>query len=133
MSKTVEGSYINLTDSLETIKERLAGVPTDSGKGEKVPDSGGVANLLALVELIEGKEKRESYEEKYRGEGIRYLGLKESLAEAIYESLKPIQEKRKYFEEKPEEVDRIIEGGAKKAREIARGTLDEVKKAMGLI
>lgn len=34
MSKSVEGSYINLTDSLEEIKSKLAKVPTDSGKGE---------------------------------------------------------------------------------------------------
>ena len=34
MSKSVEGSYIALTDDLETIKKKLAGVPTDSGKGE---------------------------------------------------------------------------------------------------
>src|SRR3989344_2612228 len=37
MSKSVEGSFIALTDELETIKKKLASVPTDSGKGEKVP------------------------------------------------------------------------------------------------
>src|SRR3990167_2407180 len=36
MSKSVEGSFINLTDDLETIKKRLAGAPTDSGKGKKI-------------------------------------------------------------------------------------------------
>jgi tryptophanyl-tRNA synthetase len=36
MSKSVEGSYINLTDDLETIKEKLASAPTDSGKGDLV-------------------------------------------------------------------------------------------------
>lgn len=33
MSKSVEGSYILLTDDLETVKARLSKVPTDSGKG----------------------------------------------------------------------------------------------------
>jgi tryptophanyl-tRNA synthetase len=33
MSKTVEGSFIAITDDLETINKRLAGAATDSGKG----------------------------------------------------------------------------------------------------
>src|SRR5258708_22999736 len=31
MGKSIEGSYINLADDLETIKKKLAKVPTDSG------------------------------------------------------------------------------------------------------
>lgn len=131
MSKSVEGSYINLTDSLETIKDRLAGAPTDSGKGDKIPESGGVANLLKFVELFEGLEKRKEYERMYTSEGIRYGDLKSELAEAIYKELKPIQEKRKYYEEHPEEVDAIIKDGARRAREIAEETVAEVKRKMG--
>ena len=132
MSKSVEGSYINLTDDLETIKKRLAGAPTDSGKGEKVLEKGGVANLLTLVELFQGKGKREEYEKAYLGEGIRYSELKDGLAKAIFEELKPIQERRKKYEENPGLVDKILEEGALKARAVARATLDETKKAMGL-
>src|ERR1035437_6974497 len=41
MAKSVEGSYINLTDDLETIKSKLAKVPTDSGQmGGSVPNKG---------------------------------------------------------------------------------------------
>ncbi|MEK7111852.1 MAG: tryptophan--tRNA ligase, partial [Patescibacteria group bacterium] len=132
MSKSVEGSFINLTDSLETIKERLASSPTDSGKGEKVPEKGGVANLLALVEIFLGKEKKEKYEKEYLGEGIRYSELKEELAEAIYKELKPIQERRKKFEQNPSLVEKILEEGAQRARKVAGETLEETKKAMGL-
>lgn len=131
MSKSVEGSYINLNDDLETIKKRLAAAPTDSGKGDKVPTKGGVANLLQFVELFEGEKKRKEYEKMYRLDGIKYGELKNELAEAIFKELKPIQEKRKHFEDSPEEVDRIIKEGAKKASEIARKTVDEVKDKMG--
>lgn len=132
MSKSIEGSYINLTDGPETIKERLASSPTDSGKGEKVPEKGGVANLLALVEIFLGKDKKEKYEKEYLGEGIRYSGLKEELAEAIYKELKPIQERRKQFEQNPSLVEKILEDGAERARKVAGETLEETKKAMGL-
>lgn len=133
MSKSVEGSYINLTDDLKTIQKRLAGAPTDSGKGETVPTSGGVANLLKFVELFEGVEKRNMYEEKYLGEGIRYGDLKKELADAIFKELAPIQERRKELEHKTSYVDEVIKSGAEKARKIAVETVLEVKQKMGLI
>lgn len=132
MSKSVEGSFINLTDDLEAIKEKIAKVPTDEGKGEKIPEEGGVSSLLSLVEFFEGREKREKYEKEYKGKGIKYAELKGHLSEAIFEELKPIQERRKIFEEDPERVDKILEKGSEKARSEARKTLDEVKKAMGI-
>ncbi len=133
MSKSVAGSYINLTDDLETICQRLAKAPTDSGKGDSNPERSGIANLLTFVELFEGKEKRIVYERQYQNEGIRYKDLKGELAEAIYKELQPIQEKRKELEETPEKVDKIIKEGAEKAREVAGETVTEVKKAMGLL
>jgi len=133
MSKSVEGSYISLTDSLDEIKKKLAGAPTDSGKGEKVPETGGVANLLKFVELFEGQDKRKYYEEKYVGDGIRYGDLKKELADAIFKELKPIQERRKEFENSPAKVNKIIEEGAEKAKSIAKETVREVKEKMGLV
>lgn len=133
MSKTVKGSYILLTDGLKTIKERLARVPTDIGKGKVVPKEGGVANLLLLVKLFQGKKEREEYEKQYLGSGIKYAELKEKLAKAIYQELEPIQKRRKYYEEHPEEVEKILEEGRVYCSKIAKETLLEAKKAMGLI
>jgi len=133
MSKSVEGSYILLTDDLETIRKRLAGAPTDSGKAEKVPETGGVTNLLTLVKLFEGNEAYEGYVKQYLNEGIRYQDLKHDLANAIYEELKPIQEQRRYFEENPKLVEEILEEGREYCSQIASQTLREVKEKMGLI
>lgn len=157
MSKSVEGSYINLTDSLEEIHEKLKGAPTDSGKGQietaassantpktsvasKVrfidgdtnQESIGVANILTLVELFEGEEKRQHYHQLYQGEGIRYGQLKEELAQSIYQELAPIQERRNKLENQPEYIDKIIADGAKKAEKIANQNLQEIQQAMGL-
>ena len=133
MSKTVEGSFINLTDSLEMIKKKLSGAPTDSGKGDKVPEKGGVANLLQLVELFEGSDKRKTFESEYLGAGVRYDELKSDLAEAIYNELKPIQEQREKYKNNPVLVDKIIKEGAEKASQIAKQTIKEVKEKMGFI
>ncbi len=133
MSKSIEGSHINLSDDLEVIKKKLAKTPTDSGKGSEVPTDGGVANLLTFVELFQGKDRREKYEEVYVSEGIRYGDLKSELAEVIFKELEVIQKRRKTFEDDPKLVDKIIEDGARKAREIAKKTVKEVKEKMGLI
>ena len=133
MSKSVKGSYILLTDDLATIKERLAKMPTDTGKGKVLPKEGGVANLLILVSLFMGEKEKQNYEKQYLGEGIRYGNLKEKLAQAIFKEIQPIQEKRKYFEKHPEEVAKILEEGRVYCSKVAQQTLLEVKKAMGLV
>lgn len=130
MSKSVVGSYINLTDDFETIKKRLAAVPTDLGKGKVVPTTGGVAVLLRLVELFQGEEKRKRYEEQYKQDGISYKMLKQELAEAIYKELEPIKKRRSEF--KREYVDDVLQKGAEKARKIASQTVKQVKAAMGI-
>ncbi len=133
MSKSIEGSYILLTDDLQTIRKRLADAPTDTGKGKKVPETGGVANLLTLVKLFEGDEVYGGYAEQYLHEGIRYDRLKDNLAVAIYNELAPIQERRKYYEDNYSLVEDILEEGKEYCSKIAQETLLEVKEKMGLV
>ena len=133
MSKSIPGSFILLTDDLQMIKKRLAGAPTDVGKGEKVPEKGGVANLLTLVKLFEGNGIYKGYAEQYLHEGIRYDRLKDNLAVAIYKELAPIQERRKYYEDNYSLVEDILEEGREYCSKIAQETVSEVKEKMGLL
>lgn len=130
MSKTVEGSFINLTDSLEEIKSKIARIPTDGGKGEEI--SGGVKNLFEFVELFQGGKRAEEYRKQYQGEGVRYGEIKHELSEAIYNELKPIQEKRRELENNPEYVNKVISEGAENARKVASETIQDVRQKMGL-
>ncbi len=150
MSKSVEGSFINLTDDLGTITKRLSSAPTDSGKGtvtrvqnekgktvttytdQAGSESIGVKSLLEFVELFQGTAKRAEYETLYESTGIRYGDLKKELAAAIFAELKPIQEKRAQLEADPAYVDSVIEAGAARARVIAQETVEQVRTAMGL-
>ena len=144
MSKSVEGSYINLTDSLDEIKAKLAKVPTDVGRSflateslhKKLtePQPRPAFPLVEFVDLFMGDDKVEEYLQKYMSsEGIRYGELKNELAVAIYKELQPIQKSRAELERNPEIVDKIIKEGADKARAVASQTVNEVKKAMGLL
>lgn len=151
MSKSVEGSFINLTDGLETIKAKVSKVPTDIGRGtikniEKTKEfaagrvyltkdgtqSKGIDALLKFVELFEGENRRKEYDRQYISAGIKYSQLKAELSQAIYSDLKPVQEKRKEIEAKPKYIDKVLKEGAESARKIAKQTLEEVKEKMGL-
>ena len=48
------------------------------------------------------------------------------------EFLQPIKERRKYYDDNPEEVDRILKEGTERARKTAKETMKKVKKAMML-
>ena len=60
------------------------------------------------------------------------VACKRQLANNIIEFLKPIREKRKYYEERPELVDKLLLDGTKKAQKTAKETMKKVKKAMKL-
>lgn len=133
MSKTVEGSFINIADDFETIKKKLAKVTTDTGtNGGPVPKEGGVATLFTLLALFNKDDMHKKYKDDYEKGVIRYGDMKAFIAEQIYEELKPVQEKRKYYEEHPEIVDEILEKSRLACLEIAQATVKEVKEKMGL-
>lgn len=134
MSKSVEGSFITLSDSLEDINAHIAKAPTDSGQlGGNIPSEGGVANLFTLIKLFESKEVFIKFVQEYRSKTIRYSEMKEVLANAIFRELKPLQDKRREFEKNPKLVDDIIAKHTEKCRERAQATIKEVKEKMGLV
>lgn len=131
MSKSKPNSYISLIDDYNTIRKKLAKVPTDVGCGKKVPKKGGVFTLLVLTELFISKERRKEYEKMYLSKGIKYQSLKEELAHYIFQKLKPIQEKREYYLKNPQLVEKIIKEGNEYACLIAKKTMEEVREKMG--
>jgi tryptophanyl-tRNA synthetase len=132
MSKTKQETYISLDDSLSSISKKIAKVPSDSGKGTKVPSLGGVNSLLVLVELFEGIKHRKQYEKEYLTTGVKYQELKTQLSHAIFDYLKPIQVKRKYYETKPALIRQILRDGQRYATSLAQDTLKEVRRKMGI-
>lgn len=133
MSKSVEGSFINLTDDLETIRKRLAAAPTDSGQlGGQIPQEGGVANLFKLCYLLGGKELHQKYVQDYKEKRIRYSEMKSELADVIYKELNPFQQRRKEFENNPKMVDEILEKSNTECRGLAEVTMQEVRERIGL-
>ncbi len=129
MSKSVEGSYINLTDDLETIRRKVRSVPTATeAGGEK---STGLQALFTFLQLLAPSEV-ERFESAFQAGTLRFVELKDTIAESMYKELQPLQEKRKELEADPGKVDEIIAMGNQRARAIATQTCREVREKMGL-
>lgn len=134
MSKSIEGSFINLTDDLDTIKTRLAVAPTDSGReGGDIPKTGGVANLFTLLKLFVSEGTYRNFVQDYKEKKIRYAGMKEVLAKAIYKELKPFQDKRLAFKEDQKLVNSILDNSLIECHRMAEETMIEAREKMGLI
>lgn len=130
MSKSVEGSYINLTDSKDEIKKKVRSIPTaTTSGGEMTP---GVKTLFAYAKLYIAPSEIQKYEEQFRNGTLKFVEIKDAIAEAIYADLQPLQNKRKELEANPDYVDKVIRESAQKAKAIAQKTIDEVKQKMGL-
>ena len=64
--------------------------------------------------------------------GIGCVECKQPVIDAIIEELKPIRERAREYTDDPNAVKAIIDEGTEAARDVARDTLDEVRKAMCL-
>ena len=58
------------------------------------------------------------------------VACKKELVEVMMHFLDPIKEKRYYYENHPEEVDKVLIEGSKYARTIAKNTMKKVRKNM---
>jgi tryptophanyl-tRNA synthetase len=127
------GNAIYLSDSEDEITKKVMSAVTDP-KRIKKDDLGNpdVCMVAYYHNLFTSKEDVETICEECRAGKRGCVACKKQLAKNIIETLRPIREKRKYYEEHPEEVDKILVEGTAKAREKAKNTMKKVKKAMKL-
>ncbi|CUU05150.1 tryptophanyl-tRNA synthetase [Candidatus Thermokryptus mobilis] len=129
MSKSL-GNTILISDPSDEIKSKMKKAFTDPQKIYKGdpgrPD-------ICLVFTYHKKFNPDEVPEIRKGCESGQLGCvecKARCAEKIIEFLRPIQDKRKYFESHREEVKEILASGEERARIVAQKTMDEVHKAM---
>jgi tryptophanyl-tRNA synthetase len=130
MSKSDEDANgcVRLLDDDESIRRKFKRAVTDSGTEIKFDASRpAITNLLTIYQLLTGQSPDE-IENYFSDKG--YAQLKQSLADATIEFLKPFQERVRSI--KDDELTAILENGAAKAKTIARETLQKAKERMGL-
>lgn len=134
MSKSIEGSYIALSDSDDMIQKKIMSAVTDTGpQGKNKEMSENVKNLFILLKLFTTPNIVSKFETEYKEGTIHYSDLKKELAQAIIKELKPFKEKRQYYLSNPDLVQQILKSSAEKCRQQAQVTIHEVKEKMGLL
>lgn len=119
---------VRLLDDVESIKRKFKRAVTDSGTEIKFDAARpAITNLLTIYQLLTGRSPDE-IEAYFQDKG--YAQLKESLADATIEFLKPFQDRVRAIDDY--ELTAILENGAAKARKIARVTLETVKEKLGV-
>ena len=127
------GNAIYLADSEEEITKKVMSAITDPNRIKKDDLGNPDICMVAYYHKLFSKEEEVKTVCKECREGKRgCVQCKKQLAKNIAEELKPIREKRAYYEAHPEEVDKILIEGTNKAREVAKQTMKKVKKAMKL-
>lgn len=129
MSKSVEGSFINLMDTEEAVLKKIRSIPTATTAGGEM--NGGVKALFALGELFL-PDQLDGFRTSYEHGTLQFSQMKDAVAQAIVERLRPIQLRYTELSKSEERVEQLMKHGAEKARSIARDTVAEVKTAMGL-
>ncbi len=127
------GNAIYLSDSEEEITRKVMSAITDPNRIKK--DDLGNPNICMVAyyhNLFTKPEEVKTVCEECKAGKRGCVACKKQLAQNIIEELRPIREKRKYYEEHPEEVDKILIEGTTKARAVAKETMKKVKKAMKL-
>lgn len=118
-----EASYIALRDDEKTVSQKIK---------KAVTDDQGVLNLLELYSYFGDLKKYEQMMNEHKSGKLMNASLKEDLAKAILEFLKPTQEKIVYYENNKSKVEKILRDGAKEAQKIADQTMAQVKQLVGL-
>ena len=127
------GNAIYLSDTPEEITKKVMGAVTDPSRIRK-DDKGNpdVCMVAYYHNLFTDKENCKKVCEECKAGARGCVACKKELAKNIIDFLEPMREKRKYYEDRPELVDKLLIEGTIKARETAKETMKKVKKAMRL-
>lgn len=127
--KESEAGCIMLMDDADVVRRKFKRAVTDSGTEIRFdPARPALNNLLTIYHLLTEKTQME-IEEHFSGKG--YAKLKEDLADATIEFLRPFQERVQAIDDG--KLDEILGQGAARAEAIAAVTLARAKTRMGLI
>lgn len=125
------GNAIYLVDDEETIKKKVMGALTDTQKIKKDdPANPDVCMVYYYHKLVNKEENVKTVCSECKKGARGCVQCKKELIEAMNNFLKPIQERRKQYDENKELVKEILEKGTKEAQEKAKSTMKNVKKAM---
>ena len=132
MSKSL-GNTVGILAEPEEIHARIRTAVTDPQRVRRTdPGRPEVCNVFSLHRFFTDADTRADIDRRCRAAEIGCVDCKRILADNVAAAFAPFRERAAHFRAHPEEVCRVLDEGAAKARAIASATLREVRSRMGL-
>lgn len=131
MSKSI-GNTIYLSDDAETVTKKVLKMYTDPTR-LRATDPGHVEGnpvFTYLDAFHPDKDEVSELKDRYRKGTIGDVPVKQRLAEVLNVFLSPIREKRAEFDQQDKKIDELLVEGTRRARKVARETMQQVRSAM---
>lgn len=133
MSKSMD-NHIGVVEAPEAIWEKLRPAKTDEArKRRNDPGTPDLCNIFSYHKLVTPEDEIKEIVDGCTGATIGCIDCKKTFFKNLMRVLDPIRERRQALERDPERVREALREGARKARAVARETLDGAKKLMGLL
>lgn len=134
MSKSAgsDAGLIQLLDEPAVITKRIKSAVTDAERDIRFDPEAkpGISNLLTIHSALSGRAVEDLVAD-FAGQG--YGDLKKAVAEVVVDFLTPIRERVTHYLQTPDLLDDILADGARKARLVARETVERTRDRVGLL
>jgi tryptophanyl-tRNA synthetase len=125
-----DAGLVYIDDEADAIVRKIKRAQTDSGSDVvRAANKPGISNLIEIYAVARGVEPGE-VEREFVGQG--YGTFKQAVGETVAELLAPVRERYRELRADEEGLERTLQQGADRAREIAVPTMAEVRAAMGV-
>jgi tryptophanyl-tRNA synthetase len=132
MSKSMD-NFIGVAEVPEAIWEKLRPAKTDEARKRRSdPGDPERCNIFSYHKLVTPEAELREIVAGCTGATIGCIDCKKIFYRNLMKVLDPIRERRQALAQDPERVREALREGARKARAVARETLDGAKKLMGL-
>ena len=130
MSKSY-GNAITLSESDDDIRKKTKVMVTDPARKRRTdPGNPDVCPVYDWHKLFSSPETLAWAAAGCRSAGIGCIECKAKMADHLIEWIAPVRERRVQYEENPARVLAVIEAGSKRARDVAKATMDRVREAV---
>jgi tryptophanyl-tRNA synthetase len=125
-----EAGTVYVLDEPKAIEKKIKGAVTDSGSEVRRGEGKeGIANLIEILAAVRGSDPG-AVEAEFAS--ARYGDFKGAVAEAVVDYLTPVRERYEALRADEAGLEALLADGAARAREIAAGTLADVRTRMGV-
>jgi tryptophanyl-tRNA synthetase len=130
MSKSY-GNTVEIFEEPKKLRKKIMSIKTDSKSVEDPKDPEGCP-VFTLYKLFSTQEEQDALAARYRAGGMGYGEAKQALYGKADAYFAPARERRADLASRPEDVRRILNDGAAKARAKIRGVLERAQSACGV-